>query len=439
MPLPKPREGETHEAWSSRCMASSAMNEEYPDAGQRHAVCEDLWSRNPSARTRRWYAMEITEETAEISIFDAIGRWDFAAKDFKRDFDTVKKSRKLRLLLNSPGGDVFEGMAIYNLLAAYREKLEVEVLGVAASIASVIALAGRELVMAQGSYLMIHNPSGIVMGNAGDMRKTAETLDKIAGQIANIYAGKSYLNREEVLAAMEQESWYTAAEAVEAGFADRVEDRGPIAALAFDLQAFHYDRVPRILASLPAVDGGDEIQNMGGENVKTLNEILVALSKLSKEEMATATDEEKQRVAQIFDFAGMEAKNAGLVETAEALGRKLALQEEQIHLLLTENQEKTRQLEELKRARSLAEKDKVIEKALSEGRITPRNRAQWEAQYDKDPEGTQKLLEAQQPVVDLSARGTGAGGEESDALSEGEGKKILSKMGYSEKQIEGGK
>jgi len=439
MPLPKPREGETHEEWGTRCMASSPMNEEYPDSEQRYAVCEEIWKRNHSAQACRWYAMELTEEAAEISIFDTIGGWDFTVKDFKRDFDAIKKSKKLRLLLNSPGGDVFDGMAIYNLLAGYRDKLSVEVLGVAASIASVIALAGRELIMAQGSYLMIHNPSGIVVGNAGDMRKTAETLDKIAGQMANIYAGKSYLSREEVLAAMEEESWYTAAEAVEAGFADRVEDRGQIAALAFDMRQFNYGRVPEILASRPAVDGGDEIQNKGGEEMRTLNEILVALSELSEEETAKATDEDKQRIAQIFDFAGLEAKNVGLVETVEALQRKVALQEEKINLLLTENQEKTRQLDELKRARSLAEKDQVIEKALSEGRITPRNRAQWEAQYDKDPEGTKKLLEAQQPVVDLSVRGTGAGGEESDELSEGEGKKILSKMGYSEKEIEGGK
>lgn len=183
----------------------------------------------------KWYALASDGDTAEISIFNEIGYWGITVSDFKAEFDEIRDSKSIKVLLNSPGGDVSEGISLYNLLSGVRSKLTVEVMGIAASAASVIALAGKELVMGEGTYLMIHDPWGIAMGNADDMLKMADVLEKMRGQFAEIYAKHSNLSKDEALAAMADETWYTAQEAVDAGFADSViEYEEKAAAITFD-------------------------------------------------------------------------------------------------------------------------------------------------------------------------------------------------------------
>ena len=384
---------------------------------------------------KSWYEMKVDkkDETAEISIFNEIGGWGLAVADFKRDFDAVKNNKKIKLLLNSAGGSVFDGMAIYNILAAYKSKISVEVVGIAASVASGIALAGHELTMGEGSYFMIHNPTGLCIGTAEDMRKVAEILEKIAGQIANIYTSNSNLDKDDVLQKMSEETWFTAEEALEAGFADNIVDYGEMAAMAYDIDKYSYAHVPEAVQKLAAefktqqtafeiendsVSEGGESNDEGGEEVKTLAVILAALYALSDEERAKTTDEDKKKVAEIFDFDGLEKKSTELAESVKDLKAKVELQEEKISLLLNEKQEVSKELADLKAKNAQTEKHQVIEKALSEGKITPKNRTRWEEQYDRDPEGTKKLLEEQEPVVDLSTRGTGAGGDESSLNAE---------------------
>lgn len=189
---------------------------------------------------------------AQISILGPIGPlfWgdEVSLGAVREALAQVGDSAQIRVLLNSPGGDAFEGMAIYNILAKERERLTVEVLGIAASAASLIALAGHELIMDEGSYLMIHEPWGMTAGPADDHRKTADVLDKMTGNFADLYAGHSDLRRDEALVAMKAETWYTAAEAVDAGFADGVGDGGAIAASAEDLARFKYQHAPAELA-----------------------------------------------------------------------------------------------------------------------------------------------------------------------------------------------
>lgn len=193
---------------------------------------------------------------AEISIFGEIGFSWFeegnTLDSVKEAFDQVKDAPKIRLLLNSPGGDAFEGMAIYNLLAKARDRLTVEVLGLAASAASVIALAGHELVMDEGSYFMIHEPWGITIGPADDHRKTADLLDKMSGNFADVYAAHSGLSRDEALDAMKQETWYTAAEAMEAGFATEIGESADVAAVSIDTVRFQYKHTPNGLGKTAA-------------------------------------------------------------------------------------------------------------------------------------------------------------------------------------------
>ena len=188
-------------------------------------------------------------EEAEISIIGEIGAPWFVEdrvglREFSTSWDTVKGKKGIRVLINSIGGSIFDSMAMYNLIAKQREKVTAEVLGIAASGASIIALAGAKLVMGEGSYLMIHNPWGFAMGGSVDMRKVADTLDMMQGDLAAIYEPRTGLSRKEILAAMDAETWYTADEAVEVGFADEVSrTRARISASADALKRYH--NVPR--------------------------------------------------------------------------------------------------------------------------------------------------------------------------------------------------
>jgi len=196
---------------------------------------------------RRWFSMKAENDTAEICVFDEIGIWGIGVSDFKKELDAIKGASSIKLLLNSIGGDVFSGMAIYNLLAPLKDKLDVEVLGLAASISSVVALAGKSLKMDTGSYLMIHNPWSYAMGTAKDFRTLADLLDQIGGNMADIYTPRSNHSRGEILALMEAETWMTAAEAVEHGFADEAVETEAIAALACDLSKFKFQHAPQAL------------------------------------------------------------------------------------------------------------------------------------------------------------------------------------------------
>jgi ATP-dependent Clp protease protease subunit len=200
------------------------------------------------ANAKKWYKIQAkSDDVAEISIFGDIGGWWFdsvSAADFKKDFDEIKGKKEINVLINSPGGDVFDGIAIHNIIATEREKVSVEVLGLAASAASVIALAGSSLKIDAGGFFMIHNVWTFAMGDADNLRKQADDLDKISGELVNIYEAHSDLSAEEIKGYMDAETWFTAAEAIEAGFADEsVEHEAAAASIAID-RRYAYKHVP---------------------------------------------------------------------------------------------------------------------------------------------------------------------------------------------------
>lgn len=253
MPLPKPRKNEDKDDFIDRCMSDDTMNEEYPDQDQRRAVCETQWEKDDM---KSWYKMKTDGDTAEISIFDEIGLWGIDATMFKKDWDEIRDKKNITLYLNSPGGDVFDGMAIANMIASRRDNVSVEIYGLAASIASVIALAGSKLTMAEATFFMIHNPFGMAIGDSAEMMKMAELLDKMQGEFINVYESHSDLSREEIQEAMENETWYTAAEAQEAGFVDEIIQVEKLAAMNFDWRKYKYAHVPNeMLADIPEKPG----------------------------------------------------------------------------------------------------------------------------------------------------------------------------------------
>lgn len=185
-----------------------------------------------------WYNLKAAaDKTPVLSIFDDIGAYGVSAKSFLNDLRTVTTD-EVDVEINSPGGDVFAGLAIYNGLRASGKKINVKVLGLAASAASLIAMAGDTIEMPENAFLMVHNPWGFAMGGADEMRNTADVLDKIGMSLVSTYAKRTGKSDAEIAALLDAETWMTAQEAVDAGFATSVT-----AALAVKA-SYSEDRLP---------------------------------------------------------------------------------------------------------------------------------------------------------------------------------------------------
>lgn len=197
-----------------------------------------LFNRVP--RHREWYSLSKPNDdgVAELMIYDEIAWYAVDAQEFVGRLNALDASQ-INLRINSPGGSVFDGVAIYNSLKAHKAKITTYIDGVAASIASIIALAGDEVRMAKNAMFMVHDPWALVVGNASDLRNTAETLDKVAGTLVQTYVNASTLDADEVRAAMLAETWYTAEEAKDIGFVDKVTGDVEIEA-RFDLSVYNH-------------------------------------------------------------------------------------------------------------------------------------------------------------------------------------------------------
>lgn len=196
--------------------APSALRWDSPSDAMQH------WAEGPMAA-------EGDDETT-ISIFDPIGR------DIWGDGVTARRisgalraigERDVRVRINSPGGDLFEGIAIYNLLRAHPAKVTIEVMGIAASAASVIAMAGDEIRMGPATFLMIHNAWVVVVGNQYDVQDTHAVLVEIDNAMIGLYEARSGLGRKKISDMMRAETYLSAKTAVERGFADAVDDTVP--------------------------------------------------------------------------------------------------------------------------------------------------------------------------------------------------------------------
>ncbi len=171
-----------------------------------------------------------------INMFDVIGYdyWDgggITAKWVSEQLNAAR-GRAVTVNINSPGGDMFEGIAIYNLFAQYPGEVTVNVVALAASAASIIAMAGDTVNMATGSFLMIHNCWGIVVGNQNDMRGAADLFATFDGALADIYDERASISRDEIVAMMDAESFISPADAIAKGFADAMLDAAKVEAKA---------------------------------------------------------------------------------------------------------------------------------------------------------------------------------------------------------------
>jgi len=220
-------------------------------------------ARNRADASHGWYRIRNAADTAEaeLFLFDEIGGWFGATADqFVEDLAGVT-APSLRVRVNSPGGSVFEGLAIANALRAHPANVTVQVDGLAASIASVIAMAADRVVM-------FHEASGVCLGDSAEMAKMAEVLDIISSNIADAYAAKAGGDADTWRAAMREETWYKAADAVKAGLADealpanggteRAEDEPAEMHACFDLAAYGYNGPPVPKPSPPRAQAPEE-------------------------------------------------------------------------------------------------------------------------------------------------------------------------------------
>ena len=219
---------------------------------------------------KSWYTIRARASGTEVLIYDEIGAYGVTAKGFLAELGALPDDAAIDLRLNSPGGSVFDAVAIYNALKRHPGEITVWIDGIAASAASYIAMAGDTIVMPENAFLMIHDPSGLVMGTAEDMRATAEALDKVKGSLIQGYAAKSGKADEEIAALMAAETWLDAQDALDLGFIERIAEPVKLAA-SFDVARFR-NAPPEVVeaASEPDEPVATEPQTEGVADANTL-------------------------------------------------------------------------------------------------------------------------------------------------------------------------
>ena len=203
---------------------------------------------------KTWYSIKALAgdpSTASISIHDEIGAWGVSAKQFISDLRALGPVQTINLSIHSPGGEVFDGIAIYNALKNHPATVNATIEGIAASMASVIAMAADSISIPSNAFLMIHNPSGMVWGDAEDMQDMAALLNKLRDSLLSAYTTKTGMTDAAIIEMMDAETWLTGKEAVEMGFADVLTDEVKAAAVFAGIDTKHFRKMPGAITDSP--------------------------------------------------------------------------------------------------------------------------------------------------------------------------------------------
>ncbi len=289
---------------------------------------------------RKWYQIENKEkDVTEISIYQEIGdSWDEEPVTAKRFIEKLNKinTKTINLHINSPGGSVFDGLAIYNALKAHKSKIAVKIDGLAASIASVVAMAGDTIEIPENAMMMIHNPISFVGGTADDMRKQADVLEKIKLGLVSAYHDKTDLDDNEIYDLMTDETWFTAKEAVNKGFADTMLAPVDVKACV-DMNKYNFKNIPQKFKNT-----GKPSKTKRKEIIMDLNDFKADHAELYKDvfdlgvkscvvdvtaSTQLATDTERLRIKSVEDqlIPGHEALIEGLKWDGETTGEQAAM------------------------------------------------------------------------------------------------------------------
>lgn len=236
------------------------------------------------------------DDTAEIAILDTIGKdpWEeggYTEKDFRNALADIPKSKNLHVLINSRGGDVFEGFGIKNAIAEWPNKVTASITGVAASTASWMILDADEIRAPRASQMFVHDAMAIGVGNAEDMRQLADKLDKTSDQIAGFYAAKNGKSVKEMRKMMRNDTLMTGAEAKEMGLVDVLTDEKPVRNFLEDELAGMRNRLASFKNSAPT-QGADQTKNQPPQNIMNKQEMIALLNKWGVTIPDNATDQQ---------------------------------------------------------------------------------------------------------------------------------------------------
>ncbi|EER7031047.1 Clp protease ClpP [Escherichia coli] len=171
---------------------------------------------------KTWFSIKAMADVVYVRIYDEIGGYGVKASALTDEINACGNASEIHLSIHSPGGDIFEGLAIYNALKNHPAKKIVHIEGMAASMASFIAMCGDHIVMPENAMMMIHAPRGVTAGVSGDVRRFADLMDKLGDTMAETYAGRTGRSKQEITAMMEAETWMDGNECKANGFADEV-------------------------------------------------------------------------------------------------------------------------------------------------------------------------------------------------------------------------
>jgi ATP-dependent protease ClpP protease subunit len=352
------------------------------------------------------------------------GWWGISARDVSEALDSLGQDiSEVRVRINSPGGEVWEALAILNMLRAHPAKVVAVVDGIAASAASVIAAGCDETVMSPGTQMMIHDASGFAYGPAAIMRKAASFLDSTSNAIASLYAEAAGGTDATWRAAMVDETWYTAQEAVDAGLADRVEvvpDAGATSTAGedesqleddvqdrFDLSIFNYAGRTNAPAPKPpsASAVGSTPTQEGSPAVAFSDEQVTTM----RQKLGIAEDADETTIMAALDEALEERSDPSAANTATGqVPEGMALVDSEVLAELRSGAEagRTARLELDTQAR-----DGAIDAAVRAGKTTVARRAHWVTSWTADPEGTKALLDSLEPGLAVPTSELGHGSE----------------------------
>lgn len=376
---------------------------------------------------REWYKFTVAKAvsaedkpTATLHIYDEIDSWfGVNAEQLVLDIAALDSQTELTVRINSPGGNAFDGIAIANAIMRHPGKTVTRVDGLAASAASVIAVAADEVVVSKYGQAMIHDARMLWSGTAADMRSAADHLEKLSASYANIYADRAGGTVEDWAQAMADETWYTAEEMVAAGLASRIDDSGARAdtekavasAMACSSYKFKYFGRPAAPAPVARADNAgacasaniskegpvpdikeDVAKRLGLGPDATDEEVLAALDKLASTEQEDTDEDTTTTTTEDDSFeagAGTAVDGKELVAAAAKAG------------LVLMDPARVAKLESDAAAGALARQTqvaeahaKVVDSAVAKGKITAPRRDAFLALMKADPEGTTALLDS---------------------------------------------
>ena len=288
--------------------------------------------------TKTWYNMTATEDnsSAEISIYDAIGGYDVNAKQFVDELKEIN-AETINLRINSPGGSVIDGNAMFNALQRHPAKVVTHIDGLAASMASVIAMAGDEVHMADNALLMIHNPWTMSIGDADELRADADLLDKMSASILSAY-GRSQYEDGEIKDLMDAETWFTAQEAFDAGFVDHISTGLRAAA-----------------SDITEMAASSEFSIPADKQIASLNKQIEAISKTSQEvseQLAERCERVEEISAELVDACAtaeaIKAEKAEIEVAHAELAEQLEAKSSELEAISAELESKDAEVEEAK-------------------------------------------------------------------------------------------